>query len=198
MQIWGNTTWAPDDTEAIRSAGRTYGSLITAVTSAGSQRKQASPQAQQASSTETTSDEDATDAMSGLTQSMQASVQTARTPAAAESQEEPGQASSATISATLMRFLGAGDGDGYDFTNPHFLDVSGAIRTSLAASGPLAAKKYKSWGAVHAHAFHSARNDTAKYVSKLPASLKLPMFPNALTTPLPNAPSMTIYNLYGE
>jgi hypothetical protein len=28
--------------------------------------------------------------------------------------------------------------------------------------------------------------------------IPIPMFPNALTTPLPHAPSMSLYTLYGE
>ncbi len=41
-QVWGNSTWAPDDTEDVTSRGRTFGTFMAA-----SQQQQPSPQKSQ-------------------------------------------------------------------------------------------------------------------------------------------------------
>jgi hypothetical protein len=193
-QIWGNATWAPDDTPAMRAAGRSYGSLITAarlvkVPSSASSGQQGDGFT--ANETETQSG-DLPEVELGITsQSEQAAVQTARTPSAAHSQEQGGGGaadssssgdssslsslsnamSAATITAALRRLLGVGDDEEVRMSDLVHLDVSAAIRTALAASGPLAARKYRKWGAVHARAIQKQKG---KVCDQVPLHLLMP------------------------
>jgi hypothetical protein len=158
----------------MRAAGRSYGSLITGArlikvpaTSSGHQVSTNETQTQ-------TQGDDLPEVELGMTsQSAQAQAQAARTPSAAHAQESGHQKaggsssdsdtsgaglsisnamSASTLTAALRRLLGVADDEEVSMTDPVHLDVSAAIRTALAAAGPLAAKKYRKWGAVHARA----------------------------------------------
>ncbi|KAL6750042.1 Lecithin:cholesterol acyltransferase-domain-containing protein [Haematococcus lacustris] len=172
--IWGNVSWAPDDTPEMRAAGRSYGTMVTACPERCTSSSASSSLASRAA--------------------------------------EAFTAAASAAAARLNLDLGGTE-------QVVQLDVSGAIRAALSASGPLAAEHYQQWGAVHSHAANNRKPgslDVAGMISSLLSSSKetqqqaatggrstkeqaaaMPLFPNALTTPLPKAPHMTYYSLYG-
>ncbi|KAF5843873.1 Lecithin:cholesterol acyltransferase-domain-containing protein, partial [Dunaliella salina] len=113
-----------------------------------------------------------------------------------------------------------------DLSQAQSLDIRQAIDTALEAAGPLYRAHYAEWGAVHQHSANVMRgivgagNTIADAILRRIAGTvqqaqsaalgsqtsegmrtsmpdKLPLFPNALTTPLPPAPSVKIFCMYG-
>ncbi|KAL6754080.1 Lecithin:cholesterol acyltransferase-domain-containing protein [Haematococcus lacustris] len=247
-KIWGNVSWAPDDTPEMRAAGRSYGTMVTACPERCTSSSASSSLASRAAEAFTAAASAAAarlnldlggnggstahggpDATFGeeVTQTQQAE----RVELELDGQSSGGGSSAHT--SVQQQCNSSSQGSSGSATGPVAachgpqgeqcpvvkLDVSGAIRAALSASGPLAAEHYQQWGAVHSHAANNRKPgslDVAGMLSSLLSSSKetqqqaatggrstkeqaaaMPLFPNALTTPLPKAPHMTYYSLYG-
>jgi len=244
-KIWGNGTWAPDDSPEMAASNLTYGALITAAPlrqRASTRDADASPQQQpseqNASRAGTGSEQNASapvnsqpdpEAEAALNASEAAAGLAAQAKAAISDANAAVADSAQGLSAVLRNLFATVDESEeasafFNASQIKRMPVDRAIALALRAAGSLVEQHYKAWAAQVQPPAEGGKHDTGVLGSiaagiedvkgqvkelltgkdtdkvlgiKDASSKRAPWYPNALTTPLPAAPSMSIYHLYG-
>ena len=223
-QVWGNATWAPDDVPGVRAAGRSFGAFLTvnwqqqqkpavaspagaAATGASSappvvafQASDGSGDRRESSTTEP--------AISGSEAS--AAPSTCDIPACKGSDEtalDGSTTGTSTSTANTSAASATSTANASTAAGKAYLDLDAAIRATLDAGGPRLRALYQAWGPLtptqararpNASWGSSGAGGIGDDSSCSHHSGNVPFVVDPLRTPLPKAPSHSMYCLYGE
>lgn len=171
-EVWGNSTWAPDDDEKIKSSGRTRGVMLAAIPVKNASSALANHTSQPLSNGSHTSEVGPLDEDHG------------------EEEEEKNW-----LEKTVRGWFGRGSSGELvpDPNGAEYLDVLASLRELVKASPPMFEEHLKKWSAVHLYEQEEYPVDKGSgHQQRLDVKVFSP-----LKKALPHAPSMKIYCLYG-